>query len=200
MVWTICSTFATDTHASGVIFIMRRNVQCLFSTNLPILPPERTYRIGPDVIRETDSQTHLGIFCDENLSTKHQVSDACVKLSSSYMNVVKNGLQIGRINPKVSRTVYKSVVLPRALYGCETWTNCAPSDMLLVQCLDLYLTTGRFPPKFAWKKTLKYHLFHKWRSKAMDSMAAMQSKVSASNVIANTGCSLVWGLVERNRK
>ena len=88
--------------------------------------PERTYRIGPDVIRETDSQNHLGIFCDENVSTKQQVSDACVKLRSSYMNVVKNGLQLGR-------TLYKSVVLPRALYGCETWTNCTPSDMRLLE-------------------------------------------------------------------
>jgi len=92
---------------------------------------ERTYRIGPDVIRET--QIHIGIFCDENLSTKHQVSDACVKLMMSYMNVVKNGLQLGRINPKVIRTIFKSVVLPRALYGCETWTNRAPSDMLLLE-------------------------------------------------------------------
>jgi len=61
--------------------------------------PERTYRIGPEVFRMTDSQTHLGIFSDENLSTKHQVSDACVQLRSSYMNAVKNGLQLGRINP-----------------------------------------------------------------------------------------------------
>ena len=29
--------------------------------------PERTYRIGPDVIRKTNSQTHIGIFCDEIL-------------------------------------------------------------------------------------------------------------------------------------
>jgi len=32
----------------------------------------------------------------------------------------------------------------------------------------------------------------------MDSMAARQSHVSASNVIANTDCSPVWDLVERN--
>jgi len=42
------------------------------------------------------------------------------------MNVVKNGLQLGR-------TIYKCVVLPRALYGCETWTNCTPSDMRLLE-------------------------------------------------------------------
>ena len=69
----------------------------------------------------------------------------------------------------------------------------------LVQCLDLYLTTEQFLSKFAWKKTLKYHLFHKWRSKAMDSMTARQSQIAASNVIAIRGCSPVWDLVERNR-
>jgi len=71
---------------------------------------------------------------------------------------------------------------------------------VLVQCLDLYLTSGQFPAKFARKTTLKYHLFHKWRSKAMDSMAARQSQIAASNVIANTGCSPVWDLVEITRK
>jgi len=59
----------------------------------------RTFSIGPDVIQETDSQTHLGLSCDVTLSNKAGMLDASIKLRGTYMDIVKNEMQTK--NPSV---------------------------------------------------------------------------------------------------
>ena len=53
----------------------------------------RTFNIGLDVIKETDSHTHLGLLCDVSLSNNAQMREASIKLRGTYMSIVKNGIQ-----------------------------------------------------------------------------------------------------------
>jgi len=251
----------------------------------------RTFNIGLDVIKETDSHTHLGLLCDVSLSNNAQIREASIKLRGTYMSIVKNGIQSKNINSIVLRTIYKSVVIPKALFGCETWNHCASSDMKhietahrfcvkhmqrfskytntafsyltidlvpvqleidyrkllmfgqlcrldasylakqifvhrlgrfvnldrqsrgftpdmfrllqkyeLVQYLEVFCTTGVFPSKFSWERTLKSMIFHKWKSKSLESLMRGHSDIPVSNALGESGCSPVWQLAARNRR
>jgi len=191
----------------------------------------------------------------------------------------------------VLRTIYKSVVIPKALFGCETWNHCASSDMKhietahrfcvkhmqrfskytntmvryltidlvpvqleidyrkllmfgqlcrldesylakqifvhrlvrfvnlgrqsrgftpdmfrllqkyeLVQYLEVFCTTGVFPSKFSWKRTLKSMIFYKWRSNTLKSLMQEHSDIPVSNALGESGCSPVWQLAALNRR
>ena len=43
------------------------------------------------------------------------------------------GLHGDGLNPTTSRQIYNSVVLPKALYGSELWSNLLPNDILSLE-------------------------------------------------------------------
>ena len=84
----------------------------------------RSWRLGDVDVSEVSEIVHLGLSVTKNLSPAQQVSDICRKLKSSYFGVVNVGLHVDGFHPLTGLKVYKSVVLPRALYGSETPCNC----------------------------------------------------------------------------
>jgi len=70
----------------------------------------------------------------------------------------------------------------------------------LVQYLEVFCTTGVFPSKFSWKRTLKSMIVHKLRSKSLESLIQEHSDIPVSNALGESGCSPVWQLASRNRR
>ena len=70
----------------------------------------------------------------------------------------------------------------------------------LVQYLEVFCTTGVFPSKFSWKRTLKSMIFHNWRSKSLESLMQEHSDIPVSNALGGSGCSPVWQLAAQNRR
>ena len=48
------------------------------------------------------------------------------------MSIVNCGL-FNNLNPLTCKTIYKAVVLPKALYGCESWSSLTLSQLLILE-------------------------------------------------------------------
>ena len=89
------------------------------------------FKIGPEPVDVGDSYCHLGIVCSKSLSTKANMQDACTKLRGPYFSVVIGGANVTSVNPISVRTIYETVVLAKALYGCELWNTYSKQDVSL---------------------------------------------------------------------
>ena len=49
------------------------------------------------------------------------------KLKSTFLNITNCGLHDNGLNPITTLRIYNSVVLPKALYGCELWCDMSPT-------------------------------------------------------------------------
>ena len=67
------------------------------------------------------------------MSLKDTVSECNSKLRSSLLSLINCGVFKNGIHPLSSIILYKSIVLPKALFGCEFWNNISSSDIL---CLE----------------------------------------------------------------
>lgn len=65
---------------------------------------------------------HLGIKTDPFLTTKELVDDACNKLRGTYFSILNSGINPEGLNPISFQVIYKSIVIPKPLYGCELWS------------------------------------------------------------------------------
>ena len=51
------------------------------------------------------------------------IDDSSHKLKSSLLGLLNVGVHENGLHPFTSLKLYKSVVLPKALYGCELWSE-----------------------------------------------------------------------------
>jgi len=91
--------------------------------------PNRMFKLGDHTIKEASSYVHLGIKCNQFLEAGTMVDDACNKLRGTYLSLVNSGLSPLSLNPSISIKVYKTVVIPKALYGSELWSSMTPADL-----------------------------------------------------------------------
>ena len=93
-------------------------------------PPNRQhFMLGQEVLELCGNYCHLGVTCEKHLSVKSSKKDACVILRGVVFGAVDGGLHTGFINPRTLRVIYQSVVLPKALYGCEFWSTYTKPDI-----------------------------------------------------------------------
>jgi len=83
----------------------------------------RSIFVGQQQIEIVDQYTHPGTTCDNYLSTHLLIQEACRRLRATFLSICNSGIHPGNLNPLTSRTIYKYVVIPKALYGCEMWSN-----------------------------------------------------------------------------
>ena len=69
------------------------------------------------------------------------VKEAASKLKGPFLNLINSGVHEGGLNPITSKSIYKAVVLPKALYGCELWYS------LQSKHIDLLEKAHKFSPK-----------------------------------------------------
>ena len=78
---------------------------------------------------------HLGISLNKPLSIDGNVNEAASKFKGTFH-------RLGGFNPIIIRRIYKTFVLPKALYGCELW------HILLPKHIDLLEKSHKFCLKF----------------------------------------------------
>ena len=101
----------------------------IFNDKRSTPPNQQHFMLGQEVLELCESYCHLGVTCEKHLSVKSSIKEACVKLRGSFFSAVNGGLHPGFINPRTLRVIYQSVVLPKALYGCEFWSTYTKSDI-----------------------------------------------------------------------
>ena len=102
-------------------------------SNIDFKKTQRQWKLGPKSIAEVEQYTHLGIVCDKFINIESSVKDSYNKLRGTFLGIVNSGIHPNGLNPLTSVTIYKSVVLPRALYGCELWNSLTLSDLNMLE-------------------------------------------------------------------
>ena len=76
---------------------------------------------------------HLGVICDKTMSIDKNVKLACNKIRNTFLSLVNSGIHQDGLNPLRSKRIYNSVVLPKALYGCELWSNLNKNHIMSLE-------------------------------------------------------------------
>ena len=85
---------------------------------------------------------HLGIYLNKYISIDDNIKEAVSKLKGTFLSLVNSSIHVGGFNPITSKCIYKSVVLSKALYGCELWYSLQPKHV------DMLEKSHRFCVKF----------------------------------------------------
>ena len=88
------------------------------------------WTVNNEALKQSRSSTHVGIPITSNMKCHEKVQNACRKGRAALHRLI--GLdataQFPKLNPITLTKLYKSVVIPSALYGCETWYQMTASD------------------------------------------------------------------------
>ena len=92
--------------------------------------------LGNDIVAESENYKHLGDNNNKYLNNKISIQDEFHKLLKRYtfLSLVYSGiLNHGALHPLTCKTTYKSIVLPKALYGCKNWDNLNDTELLSLE-------------------------------------------------------------------
>ena len=93
----------------------------------------RVWKLGEAVLEESTSYKHLGVHCDKFLSLDENITSASTKLKGTLLSLSNCGLHEDGLNPLTAKYLYKSIIFPKALYGCELWNNLSPKQLSMLE-------------------------------------------------------------------
>ena len=85
--------------------------------------------MGQSYIKQIDSALHLGIKQDSSLSISSRIAERCQKAKSAFYSMADLGMRPNALNPMTCARLYRSVIIPIPLYGCELWNNLKDVDI-----------------------------------------------------------------------
>jgi hypothetical protein len=96
----------------------------------------RVWNVGPDRATEVNSHPHCGITLTTASSTIQRTKDACRKGRGVMLSLCNSVIQDQHLNPIICLKLYKSIVLPSALFGCELWNDLTETEKLMLERLQ----------------------------------------------------------------
>ena len=97
------------------------------------LTNSRSWTLYGVPIKEKQSWPHVGIELSGNFSSLKRTLDACAKAKSTMACLSNLGLRHNALNPICGANLWRSVVIPTALYGCELWNNMTEKELLSIE-------------------------------------------------------------------
>ena len=98
----------------------------------------RTWSLGDSMIADKESYKHLGITLNNYLNRSINVEECCQKIRSNFLSLAHCGLFGDGLHPLSAKKLYRSIALPKALYGCEFWDNLGKDDVYLLGKSHMY--------------------------------------------------------------
>ena len=89
--------------------------------------PSETLMISEQSVATTDAAKSLDVWWQTNLSAARYVSENITKARKAFFALGSIGAFSGELNPLSTSSIYETCVIPKLLYGCETWlldTSC----------------------------------------------------------------------------
>ena len=93
----------------------------------------RTWMLGSDQVNEGTEYVHLGVRCDKYMSIDENIKLATNKIRRTFLSLSNCGIYEDGFNPISIKHMYNSIVLPKALYGCELWSNLLPKHVVSLE-------------------------------------------------------------------
>ena len=93
--------------------------------------PDRKWYLGESYVDEVESHTHCGVLLHTSKSSVHHTKMVCRKGRGKMLSVLNSGLY--NLNPITSCKLYKSIVQPSALFGCELWSSLNITEDLMLE-------------------------------------------------------------------
>lgn len=111
-------------------FRFNANKSCIlqFTQNARSRDIEFNWKIGNDVVPRNECYTHLGIELNSKFKPSERISNCCRKGKNAYFSL--KGVNSKLTNPVVMIKLYKTVILPSVLYGCEMWGSMRKVDIV----------------------------------------------------------------------
>ena len=94
-----------------------------FGKRLKTLSQNIHIKLGNSELPQKHSVVHLGIIQESSRSLYNTIKEACTKGRNAVFSLATTGMRPCDLNPKVSVSLYKKVVIPTVTYGCELWSN-----------------------------------------------------------------------------
>ena len=105
--------------------------------------------LGNDIVNETVSYTHLGVLFNRNEDFSTLVRECSSKLRKTLFSIINYGIYENGINPITAKRLYETIVLPKALYGCEMWSYLSKDNISALEiahrfCIKLIQSVPKF--------------------------------------------------------
>ncbi len=100
--------------------------------------PFRKWRVGDVICSETDSHKHCGTVLTTASTTVARTKDICKKGRGIMLSIINKLSNQAFINPMVMLKLYKSIVLPSALFGCELWCHQSKTEKEMLERLQRF--------------------------------------------------------------
>lgn len=111
-------------HEWGFQYNIDKSVAITFSTkqNKRTQQPP-TLHLNNNPLKQVKSINHLGITLSHDRNFITTIDEACKRGRKSFYSLAGVGVRAHGLNPLMAANLYRKIVLPSALYGCETWSN-----------------------------------------------------------------------------
>jgi len=105
------------------------------------------FYLGKHPIPENNSHLHLGILQDKQLNLNERIKRACSKGRKAFFSLHTYGVKPIGLNPLTSASLYRKIVIPTALYGCELWGKLNKTNIAMISRLQHFIAkkTQGFP-------------------------------------------------------
>ena len=103
------------------------------------LMPSRIWKLGEEEVPETSQYKHLGITIESDMAV---TKEASTKLKTTFLSLVNCGLHEDGFTPLTAKHIYKSIALPKALYGCEVWSQLSPTQLSTLERAHRFCVKG----------------------------------------------------------
>lgn len=70
---------------------------------------------------------------EKDLNLDSSARDCSSKLRSTFYSLVDCGIYCNGLNPQTSKRIYQTIILPKALYGCELWNGLTESQIMTME-------------------------------------------------------------------
>lgn len=99
----------------------------------------RKWKLYNSAIKEKECWTHVGIELSGNFSSSKRTYECCRKAKSAILSLAGLGLRPNALNPICALSLWHSIGIPTALYGCELWNNLTTSELEMLERTQCYI-------------------------------------------------------------
>ena len=98
----------------------------------------RNWNLNDNTLKDTNEWIHLGLNQNKLTNSTFDIGETVDKIRRTYFGIAECGAHDQYCCPTVSVKLYKSIVLPRCLYGSELWNSLSKTEICKLEVIHRY--------------------------------------------------------------